>query len=287
MYIKLSYIAIALMSALPCNADSYDADRKHLPLMHAGFYDPDIDLSQYWKSEKLDGIRAIWDGKTLQTRSGLKLNPPNWFIEALPSYYLEGELWAGRGNFNLVQTTVLDKTPIENAWRHIRFMVFDMPHSSASYLHRYEDIVQLVNSLQVEHIQFVEHTPISSEQELSTYFDQINAYGGEGVMLRKFSGKYQSGRGEQLLKMKQYHDAEATIIGYKMGKGKLSGLVGALLVQLDSGVQFYVGSGLSDELRKKPPRLGTTITYRHNGYTHKGIPKFARFLRERVDSAID
>ena len=283
MHIKLSYLTIALLSAFPCRADSFDIVRKHLPIMLAGYYDTDVDVSQYWKSEKLDGIRAIWDGENLRTRSGLKLSPPGWFTESLPDYPVEGELWAGRGHFNVVQSTVLDKTPVETAWRKIHFMLFDMPDSPASYKDRYAGIIHLVNSLQVEHIRFIESTPISSEQDLSAYFDQINAVGGEGVMLRKYAEKYQSGRGEQLLKMKQYNDAEATIVGYKMGKGKLEGMVGALLVQLDSGIQFYVGSGLTEQLRVVPPKLGTTITFRHNGYTHKGVPKFARFLRERVE----
>ena len=113
MYIKLSYLTIALLSAFPCRSDPIDIVRKHLPIMLAGYYDTDVDVSQYWKSEKLDGIRAIWDGENLRTRSGLKLSPPSWFTESLPDYPVEGELWAGRGHFNVVQSTVLDKHPLK------------------------------------------------------------------------------------------------------------------------------------------------------------------------------
>ncbi|NOH72667.1 DNA ligase [Vibrio pectenicida] len=287
MHIKLSCLAIVFLSVFPCRAELTDKTSRHFPLMLAGMYDHNIDVSLYWKSEKLDGIRAIWDGNKLMTRSGRKIYAPVWFIKKLPNYPLEGELWAGRGNFHLVQTTVLDKTPIEASWSKIHFMLFDMPLAPGSYPQRYAHIVQLVDSLQVEHIKFIEHTSISSEQELTSYFDQIDKSKGEGVMLRKLYGDYHHGRGEQLLKMKKHHDAEAKVVGYKAGKGQLEGMVGSLLVQTESGSQFYIGSGLTEQLRKRPPQLGSTITFRYNGYTHTGIPKFARFLREKVDHVIE
>ncbi|GLT19912.1 ATP-dependent DNA ligase [Vibrio zhanjiangensis] len=287
MNIKLNCVAIALLSSLPCNAAVESKDNKHVSVMLAELYESDVDVNKYWKSEKLDGIRAIWDGNTLRTRSGRKLYAPFWFIDALPDEMLEGELWAGRGNFNLVQNTVLDTIPTEAAWQKVRFMLFDAPRVTGDYIARYKYIVNLVDSIQADHVDFVEHTPISSEQDLTRYFDQINDANGEGVMLRQFKGEYKSGRGDQLLKMKRHNDDEAIIVGYRTGKGKLEGMVGALLVQLDSGLQFYIGSGLSDQLRASPPKLGSRITFRHNGYTHKGIPKFARFLRVRVDYVTD
>jgi DNA ligase-1 len=102
-------------------------------------------------------------------------------------------------------------------------------------------------------------------------------------MLRKISSRYQAGRSTDLLKLKKHQDAEARVIGYKVGKGKYQGLMGALLVKLESGVEFYIGSGFSDQLRQDPPELGSTITFRYNGLTQNGVPKFARFLRERPE----
>jgi DNA ligase-1 len=58
-------------------------------------------------------------------------------------------------------------------------------------------------------------------------------------------------------------------------------MVGALIVRTPEGLEFAIGSGLSDALRQTPPAIGSEITYRYNGYTSNGIPRFARFLRER------
>ena len=65
-------------------------------LLLAERYHGNIDVSRYWISEKLDGVRAIWDGKTLRFRSGNPAPAPRWFIDALPRQPLDGELWLGR-----------------------------------------------------------------------------------------------------------------------------------------------------------------------------------------------
>lgn len=252
-----------------------------MPLMHAKNYQDGINTAEYWKSEKLDGIRAIWNGKALKTRSGKSLIAPEWFTEALPNFPVEGELWAGRGNFHIVQQTVLDKTPHTQSWKKISFMLFDMPHAAGDFRKRYFNIVHTVNQIDVEHIKYVVHTPIASEAELFHYLDNVSGESGEGVMLRKVTSRYQAGRSTDILKLKKFHDAEARVIGYRVGRGKYQGMLGSLLVKLDNGIEFYIGSGFSDDQRKHPPEIGSTVTFRHNGYTDNGVPKFARYLRER------
>ena len=73
------------------------------------------------------------------------------------------------------------------------------------------------------------------------------------------------------------------MVGYRPGQGKYAGLVGALLVEDARGRRFALGSGLSDADRRQPPRPGTVVTYRYNGLTAKGTPRFARYLRVRGD----
>lgn len=278
MPLKLTLISIAILSSAPIYAESTPLP----PVSLAESYQHGIDVSQYWYSEKLDGIRAYWTGQHFVTRNGNRIYAPDWFTKALPDFPLDGELWAGRGNFHLVQQTVLDKKPVEAAWRQIDFMIFDMPYSAGDYQKRYYNIQALVFDIDAQHIKYVEHRPIKDEEHLFYQLDRIAQSDGEGVMLRKVSSRYQAGRGSDLLKLKRYQDAEARVIGYKPGTGRLLGMMGALLVRLDDGTEFYIGSGFTDELRKTPPQIGTTITFRHNGHTHTGKPRFARFLRERV-----
>ncbi|HHF3139449.1 DNA ligase [Vibrio sp. 779(2023)] len=279
MPLKMTLIALAVMAA----SSQLQADTSLAPPVSlAQSYQDGIDVSEYWYSEKLDGVRAYWTGQHLVTRNGNRIYAPDWFTGPLPDYPLDGELWAGRGNFHLVQQTVLDKTPVESAWRHIDFMIFDMPYSAGDYRKRYYNIKDLVLEVDQLHIKYVEHRAIQNEAHLFTQLDKISISDGEGVMLRKVSSRYQAGRGSDLLKLKRYSDDEALVVGYKPGTGRLLGMMGAMLVRLPNGIEFYIGSGFTDEVRRQPPKIGSTITFRYNGFTHTGKPRFARFLRERL-----
>lgn len=283
MSMRLSLVAIGVLSCF-ANANTTPLDRfNSVPVTLAKIYHSSVDVTQYWQSEKLDGIRAIWNGKELVTRNGKAILAPKWFTQPLPSYPVEGELWAGRGKFHLVQQTVLDSQPSESAWQQITFMLFDLPHSADVYKTRYSELVNLVTTIDREHINYIEHKPIASEHQLLSELDAIASDDGEGLMLRKIASHYQTGRSNDLLKLKKHQDAEAIVIGYKAGSGKYQDKMGALLVKLESGQEFYIGSGFSDAQRANPPAIGAHITFRFNGYTHNGIPKFARYLRDRVE----
>ncbi|EOH0513769.1 DNA ligase [Vibrio fluvialis] len=279
MQLKLTLIAAALLttqhSAALANPLAF------VPVAQANEYHDDINIYEYWQSEKLDGIRAIWNGKQLLTRNGNPIYAPRWFTDPLPDYALEGELWAGRGHFALVQQTVLDHTPSDEAWRKIDFMLFDMPDAAGDYTKRYYNLIHVVDSASSKHIKYIEHTPVLSEQELLRYLDTLVNENGEGIMLRKVTARYQAGRSNDLLKLKKHQDAEARVVGYKIGNGKYKGLMGSVLVRTDEGTEFYVGTGFSDEQRLNPPEIGSLITYRYNGLTAEGKPRFARFVRVR------
>ncbi|WDY53860.1 DNA ligase [Vibrio fluvialis] len=279
MQLKLTLIAAALLttqhSAALANPLAF------VPVAQANEYHDGINIYEYWQSEKLDGIRAIWNGKQLLTRNGNPIYAPRWFTDPLPDYALEGELWAGRGHFALVQQTVLDHTPSDEAWRKIDFMLFDMPDAAGDYTKRYYNLMHVVDSASTKHIKYIEHTPVLSEQELLRYLDTLVNENGEGIMLRKVTARYQAGRSNDLLKLKKHQDAEARVVGYKIGNGKYKGLMGSVLVRTDEGTEFYVGTGFSDEQRLNPPEIGSLITYRYNGLTAEGKPRFARFVRVR------
>ncbi len=279
---KKSILACFILSALSSTSVlSNNLIEQKLSL--ANVYSQEITLEEYWVSEKLDGIRAVWDGSSLYTRKGTKIHTPAWFTQDLPNLTMEGELWAGRERFHLVQQTVMDKIPSNEAWINIKFMVFDLPHSSGNYEKRYGDIINAVNIINKPHIQYVESTSTTEHSELMKLLKNVDMNGGEGLMLRKVTGSYRIGRSDDLLKLKKHQDAEAVIIGYKSGEGKYDGMLGSYLVRTSNGVEFYIGSGLKDTMRKNPLPLGTTITFRFNHYTKSGKPRFARFLRERIE----
>lgn len=271
-------VALALMFSPMAVADSPIA-----PVTLAVSYVSGLEVSEYWLSEKLDGIRAFWTGKELLTRKGNPIYAPSWFTAQLPEVELDGELWAGRGNFHLVQSTVLDKKPNDDAWKNIQYMLFDLPLGAGDFSKRFYDLQSVVNSLDLDHIKLVSQSKVNSETELHHVLDRVAAKDGEGLMLRKISSEYIAGRDHSLVKVKKHQDDEGIVIGHTRGKGKYSGLMGALVVQMSNGTVFKLGSGFSDELRKTPPQLGEVVTFRYNGTTQSGKPKFARYLRVRVE----
>ncbi|WP_443088740.1 DNA ligase [Vibrio sp. SCSIO 43137] len=248
-------------------------------LILAEEYSEDQHLKGYWYSEKLDGIRALWTGKELLTRKGNKIVAPDWFYKALPGIPLEGELWAGRGNFYKVQQTVLTSQPSDVAWKDIRFMLFDIPGSKKTYRQRYQRLLDLEVVAKANFVKVIRQYAIESQHQLSHLFNETDKNGAEGLMLRNPDSVYRQGRSNDLIKLKKHQDAEAMVVGYRAGKGKYTGMTGSLLVRQKNGKQFYIGSGLSEQLRKHPPAIGEVITFRFNGMTSKGLPRFARFIR--------
>src|SRR4051812_98389 len=94
-----------------------------------------------WLSEKMDGMRAFWNGSELITRHGNEIPCPDWFTEDLPSTIkLDGELWLGRGMYEDVVKLVHGENDDEGAWKSARFMVFDLPSSEKPYESRMDDL---------------------------------------------------------------------------------------------------------------------------------------------------
>ena len=251
------------------------------PLLLANVYREDVALDRYWVSEKLDGVRAYWDGERLRSRKGNPINAPPWFVAHFPRVPLDGELWMGRGAFERLSGAVRRQRPDDAQWREIRFMVFDLPSSPATFDRRLQRLRVMFETVASPYVALVEQFRVSGRAELMERLDRVVAGGGEGLMLHKGSSLYAAGRSDDLLKLKTHEDAEAVVIGHLPGKGRLTGMLGALLVETPEGLRFRLGTGFSDEERRNPPPLGATVTYRHHGRTRNGVPRFASFLRIR------
>lgn len=254
------------------------------PLMLANVYDEsEVDLKEYWVSEKYDGIRAYWNGTQLLTRAGNLIRTPDWFVADWPTQALDGELWIAHGEFETLLATVRDEVPDPHAWRRVRFMIFDVPSNGGPFSARKRALADLVASLAQPWVQAVKHWRVLDHAALQAQLHRIVEAGGEGLMLHRDSALYHAQRSDDLLKLKRYEDAEAIVIGHVPGKGKYEGMLGALEVQRTDGLQFRIGSGFSDEERRHPPSVGTWVTYRYHGTTQNGVPKFASFLRAREE----
>ena len=253
------------------------------PLQLARVYQAGMDLQGYWVSEKLDGVRAYWDGQQLLSRGGNIIAAPDWFLRDFPAQPLDGELWMGRGRFARVSAAIRRLQPKAEEWRQIRFMVFDLPASGVPFSERVKRMRELVGKTSSYHLALVEQRPATDHGALLARLDRVLAVGGEGLMLHHGDSFYKAGRTAALLKVKTFQDAEATVVDYSDGKGKYQGQVGALVVETGDGRRFKLGSGLSDNERADPPPVGSTVTYKFFGLTANGLPRFASFLRIRND----
>jgi len=280
-----SWIAGLLLACALClgaHAAGPEASTTAPALMLARSWQPGLPLQDYRVSEKYDGVRGYWNGHALISRGGLTIAAPAWFTAGWPATPMDGELWAGRGQFGHAQATTAQKTPDDAAWRRMRFMVFDLPAAPGGFDQRLPLLQATVQAIGQPWVQAVEQRRLASEAELEQLLRSVVRGGGEGLMLHKGSAPYRSGRSDDLLKLKPFDDAEARVIGYKPGRGRWQGMTGALLVQSPEGRQFSLGSGLSAEQRQNPPALGSWVTYRYQGLHEKsGLPRFARFMRVR------
>ena len=241
----------------------------------------DTDVTRYLVSEKLDGVRAFWDGRVLVTRGGHVINAPAWFVEHFPARALDGELWAGRGQFERTSATVRRQTPDDAEWRQLRYMIFELPQAEGDFRERVQTMQRVVAEAAVPWLQAVEQFTVRDRKELDAKLARVVKAGGEGLMLHRADAPYLTGRHDALLKMKPLYDAEATVVGHLPGKGKYLGMLGALRVRTEAGVEFSLGSGLSDAVRRAPPPIGTIITYRYREVSERGIPRFASYHRVR------
>lgn len=252
------------------------------PLLLANDYDEtEVDVSRYWVSEKYDGMRAYWNGKQLLTRAGNTIHAPEWFTRDWPAEPLDGELWAGRGQFEQVTSTVRDLEPDDVAWHSIRFMVFDLPAHGGPFSTRLETLRSLLAPLRIDWLCEVTQLRVADDASLHHQLERVATAGGEGLMLHKDDSLYRAERSDDLLKLKPYQDAEAQVLAHLPGQGKYLGMLGALLVRNADGTQFRIGTGFTDEQRRHPPPIGSWITYSYHNVTARGIPRFARFLRMR------
>ena len=236
-------------------------------------------VSQYLVSEKLDGVRAFWDGQSLRTRQGNVINAPAWFTQGFPAQPLDGELWVGRGQFERVSATVRRRVPDDAEWREVRYQVFELPDAAGTFRERVQALQSLVAAAAVLWLQAVDQFEVSSRAALDRKLDEITRAGGEGLMLHRADAPYLTGRSDVLLKMKRWNDAEATVVGHRPGKGKFAGMLGALQMRTPDGTEFLLGTGLDEALRRNPPPVGTLVTYRYRELTAQGRPRFASFYR--------
>lgn len=256
----------------------------------------------------------------LWSRYGKVIHCPTWFIAQFPKdECLDGELYMGRGKFNELESCVRKLVPYDHEWASVKYYVFDAPHydtlfqdghSGNARTQQYKfDFKDLPRPRQpgnnrapfeqtyyrlVKQYAGVDNLIVHEQKRVFTWdavydmmYQEVDI-GGEGVILRAMNSAWRPQRTHDMLKVKPWFDAEATVIGWTEGKGKHSGRIGALKLRMPDGKEFDL-SGLTDQERMLRHdgagdpicfQIGHTITYKYRELTPDGIPREARYYRK-------
>jgi DNA ligase-1 len=260
------------------------------PCLLAHSWDGETDVTGWFASYKLDGVRAWWDGERFWSRLGNEYHAPQWFKDLMPKgVVLDGELFAGNGRFQETVSIVRKLNPVDAEWKNIKFWAFDMPKHPGTFEERLaalRSILPFEGREQRDHLDMLDHYDIVPgvngwKGMVRFHLECAEKYGYEGIMLRKPGSLYEEGRSHTLLKVKSFKDCEVTVTGYEKGKGKHKGRTGALVCKMDNGTEVSVGTGLTDKERENPPSIGSKVTIRYQELTKDGVPRFPSFVSAR------
>lgn len=242
----------------------------------------------YLMSEKLDGVRGIWEAGKFKTRQDNPIHTPSYFTYNFPSFKLDGELWIARAKFDEVSALIRSGSLDSSLWKSVTYNVFDVPNACEEFKltpctlsNRLKVLERYLQQNPNPYIKIIKQIPIKDQEHLKEFYKDIIFNKGEGVVIRKDFAPYEKGRSKNALKLKPYEDAECKVIAYTEGKGKFQGKIGALLCQMPNDRVIKIGSGLKDKDRENPPKIGSIVTYKFNGLTKNSLPRFPVFLHIR------
>ena len=259
-------------------------------LEKAKIYKQEHNVRGWYMSEKLDGIRAYWNGHNLLSKNGNIINAPKYFTKNFPSFSLDGELWTIRNDFENIQSIVLDKKP-SIKWKQLTYNIFEVPSIKEDFMQRLAYAKKHFKKSKNVYVKFIEQIKCKNSQDLDVFLENIILLKGEGVIIKKGDLAYQEGRSSNILKVKKFYDAEGLVIGInykkknennnKTNKNKINKKMKSLKIKLPNNIIFNLGGGFSNIQRINHPKIGDIITYKYYGLTKYKKPKFASFLRIR------
>jgi len=201
---------------------------------------------------KLDGVRCLFTAKGAFSRADNQFMNVEHIEQALkpffaknPTAVLDGELYNHglKDDFEKIISLVKKKKPTKGdrveAAELVEYHIYDVASMTiANYTTRL-NYINSISNFQWNHILRRVDTKVALDFDDALKMHKNNLkLGYEGSIYRSFEGKYKGTRSWDLMKFKDFHDAEATIVGYEIGKGKREGTLGKFFMQDDDGNKF-------------------------------------------------
>ena len=242
---------------------------------------------------KIDGIRLLWDGWQTASRTGKdSLTVPPAVLEELnrgwQRWLLDGELYCHRELTFEEISGALRRHSDSPALALIRYWVFDYPrdlptHSRFKLLNtKFDRELKQVGGESNCPLVLVPTWRADSFEQIDLLQADCLKQGFEGAMIRDYGALYMHKRSDALLKYKKVEQLQVSIIGFKAGKGKHLGRLGALVVMCPNGKECSVGTGFDDQEREtiwanRDKWLGEYVIIEYQEKTKYGVPRFPRY----------
>ena len=224
-------------------------DQKNIKAMLAHKYNEDKADYPAFIQPKLDGVRCLFTAKGAVSRANNQFMNVDHIIKALkpffaknPTAVLDGELYNHglKDDFEKIISLVKKRKPTDadraEAAELVQFHVYDVPTMKiGTYTDRYLFLCTLTYTYPICKVT----TELALDfDDAKKMHDKNLKLGYEGSIYRNTYGKYKGTRSWDLMKFKDFHDTEATIVGYDEGKGKREGTLGKFIMQDDDGNEF-------------------------------------------------
>ena len=229
--------------------------------MLAHKFNPDKAVFPALLQPKLDGVRCVFTKDGAFSRTGKEFKNVDHIKETLkplfkqyPYIKLDGELYNHKlkDDFEKIISLVRKTKPTfehrQEAKKLVQFHVYDSVRdklSCATYEERLDDLIDVIaertydgHFIDNSHVRLTKTVYIKNINEAKEWHNKFLDEGYEGSIYRNPNGLYKGTRSWDLMKFKDFHDAEATIVGYELGKGKRTGTIGKFIMQDDEGVEF-------------------------------------------------
>ena len=229
--------------------------------MLAHKFNPDKAVFPALLQPKLDGVRCVFTKDGAFSRTGKEFKNVDHIIKTLkplfkryPYLKLDGELYnhALKDDFEKIISLVRKTKPTfehrKEAEKLVQLHVYDSIRdklSCATYEERLDDLIDVIaertydgHFIDNDHVRLTKTVYIKNIEEAKEWHEKFLDEGYEGSIYRNPDGLYKGTRSWDLMKFKDFSDAEATIVGYELGKGKRQGTLGKFIMQDDAGIQF-------------------------------------------------